>query len=224
MSKKKAVSRAILPSKAPKENSSLLPPVLVAISVPWFPWLLTPITSISVPSSCHLLFCMSVSSLPSLVRTFFTGIKAHQGNLGWLHLKFLNYICKESFSEYSHIHWFRMEATVQQTDYTWPCWGKWWRGHNCQLAQKLGPGNWRLLFPLPSSLEYTFFPHYYWRSWFQGHSFERVRCCWDHLDRIHDWTPLGCLYKTLGFWQAGAEIYSSCSHPRQASYVSSFDH
>ena len=82
MSKKQGANRAILFSKAPKENSSLLPPVLVAISIPWFPWLLTPITSISAPSSCHLLLCMSVSSLLSLVRTFFTGIKAHQGNLG----------------------------------------------------------------------------------------------------------------------------------------------
>ena len=82
MSKKQGVNRAILPSKPPKENSSLLLTVLLAISIPWFPWLLTPITSISAPSSCHLLLCMSVSSILSLVRTFFTGIKAHQGNPG----------------------------------------------------------------------------------------------------------------------------------------------
>ena len=111
VSKKQGVNRAILPSKTPKENYL----VLVATSIPWFPWLLTPITSISAPSSCHLLLCMSVSCLLSLIRTFFTGIEAHQGNLGWLHLKFLNYICKGSFPEYNHIHWFRMEATIPQT-------------------------------------------------------------------------------------------------------------
>lgn len=102
MSKKQGVNRAILPSKPPKENSSLLLTVLLAISIPWFPWLLTPITSISAPSSCHLLLYMSVSSILSLVRTFFTGIKAHQGNPGWLHLKFLNYICRVFFQIQSH--------------------------------------------------------------------------------------------------------------------------
>lgn len=35
---------------------------------------------------------------------------------------------------------------------------------------------------------------------FQGCRLERVRCPWNHLDRIRDWTPLGPLYKLLGSW------------------------
>ena len=62
------------------------------------------------------------------------------------------------------------------------------------------------------------------RATVQGRSPERAVCSWDHLDRIHDWTPVRPWHKPLRFRQVGAEIYSSCGCPRQASSVSSLAH
>lgn len=75
--------------------------------------------------------------------------------------------------------------------------------------------------PLLPSPEHTFCPPFLQREQFQGHSLERVSCCWDHLDSVRDWTQLRPLYNLLRFWRVGAEIYLSCGHSRWASYVSS---
>lgn len=42
-------------------------------------------------------------------------------------------------------------------------------------------------------------------------------------DSLHDWTQLRFL-NFLKFWLAGANIYSSCSYPREISYVSPLVH
>ena len=69
-------------------------------------------------------------------------------------------------------------------------------------------------------LECTFHPLFL--SWepLQGCNLERVRCGWEHLDGVGDWTSLRLLYKLLRFSQVGVEIYLSCGHPRQISYIS----
>ena len=55
---------------------------------------------------------------------------------------------------------------------------------------------------------------------FKACNLERVKWCWDHPDSICDWTPVRPLCKFLRFRWVGAEIYASCSRPRQAWYVS----
>ena len=65
--------------------------------------------------------------------------------------------------------------------------------------------------PPPSSLECMFFQPFPQWLLFQGHSLERIKCCWDCLDDICGWTPLRPLYKLWRFWRAGAEIYSCVS-------------
>ena len=61
------------------------------------------------------------------------------------------------------------------------------------------PSNWtraiRGSSPTPLSLECEFCPLFPQWELFQGHNFERARCCWDHLDWRHDWTLLRPLYK-----------------------------
>lgn len=52
-----------------------------------------------------------------------------------------------------------------------------------------------------------------------GHSLEIVKWCWDHLERLHDWTQLRLIYKLI--WQVSAEIYSSWRSPKTSSYVCS---
>ena len=39
------------------------------------------------------------------------------------------------------------------------------------------------------------------------------------VDGLCDWSQLRPLYKPLRFWQAGAEVSSSCSYPGQASCI-----
>lgn len=48
-----------------------------------------------------------------------------------------------------------------------------------------------------------------------------VMCCWDHLNCVQDGILLRPLHKLLRFCEVGAESYSSRSHPRQASTLSS---
>lgn len=56
----------------------------------------------------------------------------------------------------------------------------------------------------------------------------RIRCHWNYLHLIYDWTLLSLLieplYKHLMFWQKGLEIYLSYNHTRQALWVCSFTH
>lgn len=47
--------------------------------------------------------------------------------------------------------------------------------------------------PCPWSVHSVHHPH--GGSHFQGHSLERIRCYWTHLDWEHDWTHLRPLYK-----------------------------
>ena len=75
------------------------------------------------------------------------------------------------------------------------------------------------LLPLPLPLHCTFCPpdpHMELCPW---------ETCWDLLLRpsgwMYDWTQLRSLCKPLRFWWAGIEIYMSCGHTNQASYVSS---
>ena len=97
------------------------------------------------------------------------------------------------------------------------CWRRSLRGHDHHLTLKLDPDNLRLL-TLSPSLECTFCSLFAQLEPFQGCSLERVICSLDHLNSICDRTPLRPLYKLLRFWQAGVEIFLSCSHPRQGSY------
>ena len=65
-----------------------------------------------------------------------------------------------------------------------------WAGLRLEEASSPLPGPWNVYsFHCPNS-----------GSYFQGHSLERVECCWDHLDGIRDWTPLISVYKLLRFW------------------------
>ena len=94
------------------------------------------------------------------------------------------------------------------------------RGHDHKLIPKLVPSNWSSLLP-PLSLECTLCPPFlYSELLWGGHSFGKLRCFWDHLDRGKDWSPYRLLYKFLGFQQVDAETYLSCSHSRQTSDVS----
>lgn len=58
------------------------------------------------------------------------------------------------------------------------------------------------LLTLLLSLECMFCPPFPQCELFQGHSLETVRCCWDHVDGICDWTKLRPLHKlsTCGEW------------------------
>ena len=50
--------------------------------------------------------CQS-SPFPSLIRTVVIGFRTHLYNPGWCHLEtFNNYLCKDPFSKYGHIHRF----------------------------------------------------------------------------------------------------------------------
>lgn len=59
-----------------------------------------------------------------------------------------------------------------------------------------------------------------WLELFQGLNLERVKCCWDHLGCIRDWTSPRPLYKLLRSWCVGMKIYSSCSCLRHTSCIS----
>lgn len=48
---------------------------------------------------------------------------------------------------------------------------------------------------LSLSLRYMFCLQVLWWELFEGHSLERARYGWDHLDGIHDWTQLTALYE-----------------------------
>lgn len=61
------------------------------------------------------------------------------------------------------------------------------------------------------------------QSLFQGNSFEREICFWNHFNCTHDWTQLRPLYKHLRSKGTNAEI-SSFKCPRQVSYVNSLDY
>lgn len=100
------------------------------------------------------------------------------------------------------------------------CWRRPSRGCDCWLTQELDPGNGRLL-PNSPPLARRFHPRFpHWKL-FPGHSLERIGCCRDHRDKRHTCSPLRPLFKHLGFWQAGAEIYLLWSHQIQASSWSS---
>lgn len=62
------------------------------------------------------------------------------------------------------------------------------------------------------------FPH---KELFQGPVLERVRCCWDYLEGICEWTRWGPLNEILWFWWARVEIYSVLQPP-ETSLISKF--
>lgn len=68
-------------------------------------------------------------------------------------------------------------------------------GNQEDVTTELDPGNWKLLI-LSLSLECTFCPPFPQWEVFQGQSWESM-CCWDHLDRIRDWTPLRGLRSSI---------------------------
>lgn len=53
-----------------------------------------------------------------------------------------------------------------------------------------GPRQMRGYLNPPLSLDYTVLPSSPQQSLFQGQSFERTMCFWNHLNGIHDWTQL----------------------------------
>ena len=60
--------------------------------------------------------------------------------------------------------------------------------------------------------------HFHSGRRFQGCMLERAMCPWDHPGSIHGWTSSGP-YICSDSIQADADIYLSCSRPRQALYV-----
>lgn len=79
-----------------------------------------------------------------------------------------------------------------------------WKGCDCQLAQKLGPGNQRLSAFL--SLDCMFCPPFLQWDPFQGLNLERAICCWTAHGTC---TQLRPLCKFLRFVQVGVKIYLS---------------
>lgn len=123
--------------------------VLMAIGIPWLPWLVTTITPLSVS--------IFMSPSPLYVCVFSSSI-AYKDIYHWNQGSPRYSRMISSQDNYLHLQraffQIRSHSLVQNgghhsTDYTYYSWRRQLRGHKCQLTHKLDPGNWRLLTPSP---------------------------------------------------------------------------
>lgn len=81
----------------------------------------------------------------------------------------------------------RVRQSWQSRSWRVECWGRSLREPNWWLTWELTLGSGRVLVhPCPWNVHSTHCSH--GGSLFQGHSLERIACCWDHLHGIRDRT------------------------------------